>query len=625
MRWAQRTGLVFGAIALASTLAAVLISWTALGAQFDNNVYDFLFRLQADATPARDVVVLAIDDRTLVERGGLRGLRRTLADVLNTLAAAPPKVVAIDVNLADTGGADDDAALSAAMARTRGLVLACEMFQDGSGWQDPPAPFRTYAEALGHVSTLPGPFDEINRRITLERVAGRQRRWALSLEAFRLSRNATEIDSSPTDVRVSALVIPSRWDEGRPMRVDYAGAGAIPQIAVRDLLARPQDKLPLMRGRVVFVGVTALSAIKDRLFTPLTPASMNLPMPGVEIHAQAFNTMSRGRFFVDTPLAVPVVVALVVSFAMAAAFFFLPGWPGYTLVAGLAVAAHAAPVLFFHAHHVLAPFAPVSAAWLSMMGCGVWQSLFVRRQLARSEHDRARYQQAFHFVAHELRTPLTAIQGSSELLSRYNMPDEKRKQLGEMINSESKRLARMITTFLDVERLSAGQMELRVVPFSAGELVESCLGRAAGLAERKKIRLESEIQAAAELSGDRELLEYALYNLITNAVKYSSSGTFVRIEVRRVGGRVEFAVQDQGIGMSQDEVKLLFRKFYRTQRAVQSGETGTGLGLSIVDQIVTHHGGRIQVRSELNRGSVFTMILPIVPVSRPREEGRDAR
>jgi signal transduction histidine kinase len=85
----------------------------------------------------------------------------------------------------------------------------------------------------------------------------------------------------------------------------------------------------------------------------------------------------------------------------------------------------------------------------------------VRRNLGIEQAARARYQQAMHFVTHEMRTPLSAIQGSSELISRYALTEEKRKQIALLINSESKRLARMVEIFLNVERLSAGQMELK--------------------------------------------------------------------------------------------------------------------------------------------------------------------
>jgi two-component system sensor histidine kinase SenX3 len=110
--------------------------------------------------------------------------------------------------------------------------------------------------------------------------------------------------------------------------------------------------------------------------------------------------------------------------------------------------------------------------------------------------------------------------------------------------------------------------------------------------------------------GDRELMEYALYNLLTNAVKYSPPDTEVRVSGRSEGGHVRLSVRDQGIGMDSKELKKIFQKFYRTRRAEASGEAGTGIGLSLVDQIVVHHGGRIEVASEPGKGSCFTVVLP---------------
>jgi len=208
-----------------------------------------------------------------------------------------------------------------------------------------------------------------------------------------------------------------------------------------------------------------------------------------------------------------------------------------------------------------------------------------------------------------MRTPLTAIQGTSELMGRYNLSDEKRKQMTEMINQESKRLARMIQTFLDVERLSDGQMELKREQFTAKELVEACLARVRPLGERKNIRVSTG-ELAGNLEGDRELMEYAVYNLMTNAVKYSGPDTEVTVASRPQGDRVRLSVEDQGIGMDAKELRQIFQKFYRTKRAEASGEKGTGIGLSIVEQIVHHHGGKMEVTSQPGKGSCFTVVLP---------------
>jgi signal transduction histidine kinase len=210
-----------------------------------------------------------------------------------------------------------------------------------------------------------------------------------------------------------------------------------------------------------------------------------------------------------------------------------------------------------------------------------------------------------------MRTPLTSIQGSSELIGRYgSMPEAKRKQMAELINAESKRLARMISTFLSLERLSENGTEFKQERFPLDELIERCATRARPLADNKQIEIEILNLPPDDLIGDRELMEYAVYNLLTNAVKYSPPQTRVTVygEDDR-GDRVRISVEDQGIGMDKKEVGRIFEKFYRTKTAEQSGETGTGIGLSIVKQIINEHGGTIEVESEPGKGSKFTLTL----------------
>jgi signal transduction histidine kinase len=167
----------------------------------------------------------------------------------------------------------------------------------------------------------------------------------------------------------------------------------------------------------------------------------------------------------------------------------------------------------------------------------------------------------------------------------------------------------MIQTFLDVERLSDGQMELKREPFPVRQIVETCVQRVGPLAERKRIRIDIEDLEGA-MEGDRELMEYAVFNLLTNAVKYSEHDTQVTVACRAQSAQLRLSVKDQGIGMDAKELRQIFQKFYRTKRAEASGEAGTGIGLSIVEQIVRHHGGKMEVTSAPGQGSCFTVVLP---------------
>jgi signal transduction histidine kinase len=316
---------------------------------------------------------------------------------------------------------------------------------------------------------------------------------------------------------------------------------------------------------------------------------------------------------------VVLVCAAIVALA-AVVFHRPPGWMSYALGGALLLAAHALPHVAYRWGWLMPTVAPSLAAWLSASASASFQYFVLRNRWKAAENDKARYREAIHFVAHEMRTPLSAIQGSSELLTRYNMSDDKRKQMATMINTESKRLARMITTFLDIERLGDGSMELKREPVNLSAALEQCVERARVLADRKQMAIEVRDGAGVRVFGDRELLEYAIYNLLTNAVKYSPADSLIRVQAAFQRGRVRLSVEDQGMGIDEHEIQRIFQKFYRTKRAEQAGIEGTGIGLSLVNEIVRHHGGKIEVASRPGEGSCFTLELPAVELERTLAE-----
>lgn len=603
----QTLGYVF--LLAGAFLIAVIAGW--LGPQIDNYAYDWMFRRYRPEGLPPQSMLLTVDEPTLSRGGGMRRLREILAEGLERIAAASPKVVAMDVILAaEEGDPAGDARLEAAFRKIPNLVLACELVERGRRWEEPRPEFRRWAAAVGHVHADPDPLDNVTRQIPLAKATGGVRRWALALEVFRLYRGG-EVIESPADLEVGGVSIPTGRNPARPLRVRYlppseGNVSSVPKISISELAVNP-GLAERFKGKAVFVGVTAQSAARDRL---MTPYSYGMTMQGIEIHANAFETLAQQRFLTGASELAVLGFCLALVAAAGFTFRFRSGWQAYSLAALILAGAHVFPYVLFTRNIVFPFLAPVAAAWLSVISAGAYQFVIVRRQLRKAEADRTRYQQAMHFVTHEMRTPLTAIQGSSELMSRYNLSEEKRRQIAELINSESKRLARMIEMFLNVERLSAGQIQLKRERFHAGEVVGACVQRARPLAERKQIRIRVEPIDGDALIGDRELMEYAIYNLVTNAIKYSPVETQVTISGSRQGERFRISVQDQGIGMDKQEVRNIFQKFYRTKGAEASGEAGTGIGLSIVEQIVTHHGGTIEVASEPGKGSCFTVILP---------------
>lgn len=596
-----------GAVAGLCFLAAVAGGWSAAGQQVDAWAYDLLLRLRPPRAGPASALVVALDEETLRAYGSMAHLRQPLTRVLERIAGAGAKAVAADIQLADLYNAEWDARLSRALEATPGLVLATtlvENSQRGSiSWEDPRPEFGRRA-ALGHVHAAPD-LDGISRQVRLEETGAGQRRWALALEAFRLASGGGQILESEDALLVGERSIPAARRDRRALRVRYLPPGDIERISVKALIEQP-DLAARLRGRAVFIGVTVQGG-PDRL---MTPYSDGVAMPGVEIHASLYETLARGQFLLPVSNLATVTVAAALAAAMAAGFLWLSGAPALLWGFGWLALAHALPYALFTRDLVLPFSTPAAAAWLSFLAFGAWLYVATRGKLEKAEAQRARYQQAVHYVTHEMRTPLTAIQGSSEMMGRYAMSEEKRREMAGMIHRESRRLARMVDMFLSVERLSAGQLDLKREPVAVAELLAACADRVRPLADRKQIRVTLRPGAGERILGDAEFLDYACFNLITNAIKYSPAGTEILVSAEGSGGAVRLAVRDQGYGMNENELKRVFQKFYRAPRAVESGEGGTGIGLALVEEIVVQHGGSIEVESRPNQGSQFTLVLP---------------
>jgi signal transduction histidine kinase/CHASE2 domain-containing sensor protein len=216
-------------------------------------------------------------------------------------------------------------------------------------------------------------------------------------------------------------------------------------------------------------------------------------------------------------------------------------------------------------------------------------------------------------VTHELRTPLTAIQGMSEVLSQFDVEDERRREMHLAINDEAKRLSLMITEYLDISKLESGAQPLRLTALRTGALVERVLLLLDPVAALRQIKIVR--QLAPNLPGllaDADLIAQALTNLVANAIKYSPVQTEISIAGRTDKDALIIEVTDQGYGIPAASLARIFEKFYRVPRVEDADVPGTGLGLALVREIVELHGGRVTVKSGPGMGSTFSVRLPLV-------------
>src|SRR5450631_1602949 len=216
-------------------------------------------------------------------------------------------------------------------------------------------------------------------------------------------------------------------------------------------------------------------------------------------------------------------------------------------------------------------------------------------------------------MSHELRTPLHTVLGFSELLAEETAGplNEKQHRFVKNIHGDSLHLLELINDILDLSKIAAGKLELRREAINVGEAIENAVSSVQARYLAKSITLEAHASAALVLEADRIRFKQILYNLLSNAEKFTPEGGRVQVTAALRDGRVEVSVADSGIGIPKREQAFLFDKFYQVGKTANGIGEGTGLGLEITKRLVEQHGGRIWMTSEPACGSCFTFTMPL--------------
>ncbi|MGA7910703.1 MAG: HAMP domain-containing sensor histidine kinase [Candidatus Dormiibacterota bacterium] len=233
--------------------------------------------------------------------------------------------------------------------------------------------------------------------------------------------------------------------------------------------------------------------------------------------------------------------------------------------------------------------------------------------LVRSSQNKSNFLMS---MSHEMRTPLSAIIGFSELMAddkAGKFDDPTRHKFLDEINSGGRFLLALIDDILDLSKIEAGKMVLRMENVSIADIVIDVVTSMEPLATRKTIRLEADVSAAGRAPADALKLKSMLLNLVSNAIKFTPAGGRVAIGAKRLNGFVELSVSDTGIGISPADREHLYEEFRQFESAMSRQNHGTGLGLALTKSFVELHGGEIRLESEVGKGSTFTLRLPVVP------------
>ena len=255
------------------------------------------------------------------------------------------------------------------------------------------------------------------------------------------------------------------------------------------------------------------------------------------------------------------------------------------------------------------PQRAMMAMLAGVMAIGVF---FVARAAAREVRVAEMKSSFVSSVSHDLKTPLALIQLFAETLELGRLKNTDRAQeYYRIINSEARKLTRLINNLLDFSKIEAGLRSYTRVPVDLTELTRGVLESLHSQFQHNQFTVTSHLGREVPVLIDAEAAVQALENLISNAMKYSPEHREISVDVDREGGYGVVRVADRGIGVPPRLQSKIFRKFYRIQTDAGSGPQGTGLGLAIVDHVMRGHAGFVRVDSEPGRGSTFTLHFPL--------------
>ena len=215
-------------------------------------------------------------------------------------------------------------------------------------------------------------------------------------------------------------------------------------------------------------------------------------------------------------------------------------------------------------------------------------------------------------VSHELKTPITSIKGFIETLSSDDFKhNEETKKFLEIIRQQSNRLNTIVDDLLTLSRIERKEEHIVFDLFPLENIIKNSIALCHHQAEKKNIKIKMNCDSNSEIKVNSALLEQALVNLIMNAIQHSNSNTTISLIGQMKDKKIIISVQDKGIGIEKKHHTRLFERFYRIDSSRSRNDGGTGLGLSIVKHIVNAHKGEISLESEIGKGSIFTIKIPI--------------
>jgi len=652
-------------------VVSILLAHWAFLEDMDALAFDFALRLRGTEVPDSRIVIVGVDDGSLVSVGPWPWPPTVLSSLFAQILSARPTAVGLDLILGHS--IREYPPLVDARAVVLASALGSRVGPDGREifWQEPTLSPEFPGLSVGHIHAGKDA-DGVCRSLPLIVSFGGRQRWAFSIELARVflgvPREEVRLDgpslwlgdrvaiprlAAPIDDALDAFGLLPVVSRDQLLINSRGGTGTFTTVPAADVLTGEQEALKALQDRIVLVGATSY-ALGDHLSTAFSGPG---EMPGIEIHANALDTILNRRFL---GAMIEPQVSIYLAALVAGLWMLFTFWPRSRTLPILPVLLLASVLVPWAIFTWLSFWIPaVSTAFTVVLAAATNQFLHYS-QLNRQLNSRYRElsqlltdsrpsgrglpaeEQGRHsiswkmqllgdateaalklsrersetlsFLSHELKTPLTSLQGFAELLEEGRLDSEEdRREASRFIADESARLARMLDDFLRLSRLEYRAQTVRMEGVELGALLKRAGHLAEPMAASKAITLKGLNELPeAWVRGDPDLLIQVFLNLMANAVKFSSDGTCVEVGFKRDANDWVVEVADQGPGIAEQDLPRIFEKFFRGKAVGQPGgllPSGSGLGLAFVREVVTRHGGNVSVTSTVGVGSRFAVRL----------------
>lgn len=565
-----------------------LLGQVGMWQSLENLSNSLLFQMRGGRAWDSRVVVIEIDDHSLRELGAFPWSRQRYQALIETLTPANPSAIAFDILLAEPS--PQDPGLAQAMDKQM-RVLFPYAWEQSTGLPLPPTPkLQNAAVGVGHIFTMTDS-DGVPRSFLP--VYANQRAFSLEIAAV-ASTFSTILPIELPDLETVKSQKPM-WLNWRSSS-DHALRYSFSDVLNRKVLPAA------FNNKIVLVGMTATGT--DPLYTPF---NRNPPSSGVYFHATILNNLLHQDF-----LQVPDrhwLWGLVILGGLLSLSLLHSRWWMQWVILGFSILAWGLLSLGLLHYNV---WIPVVAPSLTLLATGAWILLIDRLRAQAALKVRGEF---LAVMSHELRTPLNGILGMSQVLLTSELKTQQRDRI-EIIHRSGDMLLTLINDILDFSKLDAGKLQIESIPFSLEGCIKDTFDLIKPSADTKQLLLNLNLSPSLPktIIGDPTRLQQVLFNLLGNAIKFTSYGE-VSLTVKMtsvskplaksIPCTLGFAVRDTGIGIAPEQRDRLFQSFTQADSSIHRRYGGTGLGLAICRQLVKQMGGDLNFKSRLGIGSTF--------------------